>query len=105
MSRQGGAYKVNQHDVEQVLSKLIARQSGGYSADGTQKTIPGAVRKSSFEGWKRGQLEFARRLAEITAKHAARTKQKFSWKHHSIGLLRRLALVVMVASILAAQYI
>lgn len=105
MSHQGAAFKVDQKEIEKVLNSLIARQSGGYSVDGTQPALPGAVRKSSFEGWKRGQLIFARRLAQIASKHAARHKHKFCWKHHSIGLLRRLALVVMVASILAAQYI
>ncbi len=105
MSRSGGAYMVDQDDISRVLNSLVAKQSGGYAAGSAKGALPGAVSKGSFEGWKSGQFEFARRIAQITKKHAARHKAKFCWKHHSIGLLRRLALVVMVASILSVQYI
>lgn len=105
LSGRNAAYRIEQKDVQKVLNALVAKQSGGFSTDGTANALPGAVRKNSFEGWQRGQLDFARRLAKIALKHAARHKHKFCWKHHSISLLRRLALVVMVASILAAQYI
>ncbi|MGH1579261.1 hypothetical protein [Planktotalea sp.] len=105
MSPRNSAYQIDQREIERVLKNLISRQSGGYNEDAATPSLPDACRKTSFEGWKRGQLEFARRVAEITAAHAERTKAKFCWKHHSIGLLRRLALVVMVASILAVQYI
>ena len=100
-SPRGGAYMIDQKDVEKILKSLMLRQSGGYSVS----TLPEACHKASFEGWKQSQLEFSRRLAQITAKQAARQKARFTWKHRSIGLLRRLALIVMVASILAAQYI
>jgi len=104
ISPRGGAYAVDQKEIERVLRNLMARQSGGIDEKSAGR-LPDAVQRTSFEGWQRGQLEFARRVAQISMKHAARTKAKFSWKHHSIGLLRRLALVVMVATILAAQYI
>lgn len=104
MSPRGAAYKIDQQEIERVLRGLMTRQSGGYDEKDARK-LPDAVTRTSFEGWQRGQLEFARRIARIGIKHAARHKAKFCWKHHSIGLLRRLALVVMVASIMAAQYI
>ncbi|MGB7319650.1 MAG: hypothetical protein WBC85_16950 [Planktotalea sp.] len=105
LSQSGGAYSVDQREIQRVLDTLIARQSGNTGAIGVKTSLPGAAQKASFEGWKRGQLEFARRLAQISARHAAKHKHKFCWKHHSIGLLRRLALVVMVATILSAQYL
>lgn len=105
MSPRGGASMIDQSDIERVLNNLINRQSGGYGADGTTPALPDVCRKASFEGWKRGQMEFARRVAEISVKHATPIRTKYCWKHHSVGLLRRLALVVMVASIMAAQYI
>ena len=105
MSRNGGTSLVDQDEITRVLNSLVASQSGGYLAGTRYAALPGAVRKSSLEGWKRGQFEFARRIAQITKKHAARHKAKFCWKHHSIGLLRRLALVVMVASVLSVQYL
>ena len=104
MSPNSAAYPIDQKEIERVLHGLMARQSGGYSEKDARK-LPSAVHRTSFEGWQRGQLEFARRVALIGLKHAARTKAKFCWKHHSIGLLRRLALVVMVATIMAVQYI
>ena len=104
MSPRGAAYQIDQKEIERVLRGLMARQSGGYS-DKDARRLPDAVHRTSFEGWQRGQLEFARRVAQIGMKHAARHKTKFCWKHHSVGLLRRLALIVMVASILATQYI
>jgi hypothetical protein len=105
LSRNNAAFMVKQRDVEQTLKSLIAKQIGGHSAQSAEMSMPDLSAKSSFEEWRTGQLAFARRIAQITAKHAARHKQKFCWKHHSIGLLRRLALVVMVASILSAQYL
>lgn len=105
LSHRKAAYKIEQRDIEQALRKLVAHQSGGYGADGVQTTPPDACRKTSFEGWRRGQIEFARRIARITAMHAARNRPKFTWKHRSVGLARRLALLVMVTTILMAQYI
>jgi hypothetical protein len=104
MSPKGAAYPIDQREIERVLRNLMVRQSGGIDQK-AERALPDAVQRTSFEGWQRGQLEFARRIAQISLKHAARTKAKFCWKHHSIGLLRRLALVVMVASIMASQYI
>lgn len=104
MTARGAAFQIDQREIERVLRNLMARQSGGYGVLAA-KQLPEAAGKPTFTGWQRGQLEFARRVASIGIKHAERQKLKFCWKHHSIGLLRRLALVVMVASILAAQYI
>ncbi len=104
MSPKGASYKIEQREIERVLKALMARQSGGFGV-AAAKQLPDVSHKASFEGWQRGQLEFAHRIARIGLKHAARTKAKFCWKHHSIGLLRRLALVVMVATILSSQYI
>lgn len=109
LSGANAAFKIEQRDVERVLRSLIAGQSGHSNTQITQDEIfaamPGACIKTSIDGWKRGQIEFAHRVARITAKHAALHKQKFCWKHRSVGLLRRLALLVMVATILSAQYL
>lgn len=104
LSRRGGAFMIEQKDIDKALQRLILRQSGGQMMSHGGTNMPEAVRKASFEGWKKGQLEFARRVARITAMHAERGKAKLTWKHRSIGLLRRLALLTMVTSIFAAQY-
>jgi len=104
MTSNRAAYAIDQREIERVLRNLMARQSGGFGASATT-ALNDSQENRTYEGWQRGQLDFARRIAQISLKHAARQKEKFCWKHHSIGLLRRLALVVMVATILAAQYI
>lgn len=98
MTPSASAYKIDQRDIERILNRLIASQSRGVSSNYTPLV-------GSQDTTNNGQFAFAYRLAQITKKHAARHKAKFCWKHHSIGLLRRLALVVMVASILSVQYI
>ncbi|MDG1076514.1 MAG: hypothetical protein P8P65_07670 [Planktotalea sp.] len=103
MSLRGAAYQIDQREIERVLRNLMSRQSLGFGITAA-KQFPTATHKTTFEGWQRGQLEFASRIAQISAKHAVRHKAKFCWKHHSIRLLRRLELVVMVATALAVQY-
>lgn len=104
MNPNRAAYSIDQNEVERVLRNLMARQSSGYGQE-AEKQLRDGRKVSTFEGWQKGQLDFAHRIAQIGIKHAARHKEKFCWKHRSIGLLRRLALVVMVSTILAAQYI
>ncbi|MEP5153668.1 hypothetical protein [Planktotalea sp.] len=105
LTRNNAAFMVDQSDIERTLQSLISKQSGGHSAEAGQMSLPKMFPISSLDEWKRGQLDFARRIAHITAKHAARHKAKYGWKHRSIGLLRRLALVVMVTTILSVQYL
>ena len=104
MSSRGAAYQIDQREIERVLRNLMSRQSPGFGTTAA-KQFPTSTHKTTFEGWKRGLLEFACRIAQISVKHAVRYKAKFCWKHHSISLLRRLTLVVMVATVLAVQYI
>ena len=104
MSSRGAAYQIDQREIERVLRNLMSRQSPGFGTTAAKQYLT-STHKTTFEGWQHGQLEFARRIAQITVKHAVRYKAKFCWKHHSIGLLRRLTLVVMVATVLTVQYI
>ena len=103
MSSRGAAYQIDQREIERVLRNLMSRQSPGFGTTAAKQYLA-STHKTTFEGWQHGQLEFARRIAQISVKHAVRYKAKFCWKHHSIGLLRRLTLVVMVATALAVQY-
>ena len=105
LTPQACAYKIDQREIERVLKRLLAGQSGGVKS--TQDTaLPLNVTTTEPKAeLNRGQFEFAFRIARITQNHAARHKAKLCWKHRSVGLLRRLALVVMVATVLTVQYI
>lgn len=94
-----GAVVVNQEDVRVALNRLVQLQGEGLGAKYRSTAMPEACMKTSYEGWKAGQIDFARRIAHITATHAARHNERLRWKHRSAGILRRLALVVMVLTV------
>lgn len=93
------AMEVNPSEVRAALAQLIQRQNSDLPDLYRHGASPDALAAGSFEGWKSGQVEFARRLARIAANHAARQNEKLRWKHRSVGLLRRLALLVMVIAV------
>lgn len=105
MSPQGSAYKIDHIDIEKALRNLLAGQSDGLKNSTYASAFNFEQDFATPKTINRGQFEFAFRIARITQKNAARQKAKLCWKHRSIGVLRRLALVVMVASILSVHYI
>lgn len=92
-SRFGGGVQVDQAEIERILKSLITIQ-GGSATPAVQRLN----RDMSFEGWRKGQVEFAKRLARISAEQARRA-EKLRIRHKRISLVRRLALLTMVIAI------
>jgi len=92
-NRFGNGIQVDQAEIERILRRLVLTQ-GDPAARRAQSTGT----EFSFEGWRQGQVDFARRLARISAEQARRA-ENLRIRHKRISLVRRLALLTMVLAI------
>lgn len=89
----GRGVQIDQAEIERILKRLITLQGGSGAALSAR---PG--RDISLKDWRKGQVQFARRLARISAEQARRA-EKLRIRHKRVSLVRRTALMVMVIAI------
>lgn len=100
-----GALEVDPKEVQAAFQTLLQRQAPDLIGRSRMQDTPVPQDTSIHESALRGQWAFAYRLAKIARLRAARSRMRLPWKHRSVGLLRRLALLVMVATINASIFL
>ncbi|MEM9581225.1 MAG: hypothetical protein AAF891_11110 [Pseudomonadota bacterium] len=89
-----GSGSVDTSEIERILKRLVSLQTDPNSAiHFNRKGI-----EINFDEWKTGQVEFAKRLARISAEHARRA-EKLRIRHRRVSMARRTALMIMVIAI------
>lgn len=92
-SRFGTGVQIDQAEIERILRRLISKQSADISASNARQLLG-----ESLEGLRTGQVEFAKRLARISAEQTRRA-EKLRIRHKRISRARRIALLTMVVAI------
>lgn len=92
-------------ELRALVARTFANDEGILRSSASPLAMPNAQSKAAFEGWKQNQIDFAVRIAKISAAHAAKQAEAIARRNRRVSLARRVALLFMVIAINVPLYL